>query len=144
ADACLVVLLSPPTLILLDVNIHALHDYYQLIITLFFFFQAEDGIRDATVTGVQTCALPIYERERGFRENRLRDAERHRDHDRGEGVREDVADEQTAEAGAEGARAVDELLLLDREHLGARLARNTDAPGEPDGEEDVHEAGSQR
>src|SRR5207245_4426364 len=27
--------------------------------TYFFFFQAEDGIRDATVTGVQTCALPI-------------------------------------------------------------------------------------
>src|SRR6266542_6842245 len=27
---------------------------------VFFFFQAEDGIRDATVTGVQTCALPIY------------------------------------------------------------------------------------
>src|SRR5256886_7595988 len=27
---------------------------------LFFFFQAEDGIRDLTVTGVQTCALPIY------------------------------------------------------------------------------------
>src|SRR5689334_25404982 len=26
-----------------------------------FFFQAEDGIRDGTVTGVQTCALPIYE-----------------------------------------------------------------------------------
>src|SRR5256886_6544983 len=29
---------------------------------LFFFFQAEDGIRDLTVTGVQTCALPIYNR----------------------------------------------------------------------------------
>src|SRR2546430_9671197 len=28
---------------------------------LFFFFQAEDGIRDLTVTGVQTCALPIFE-----------------------------------------------------------------------------------
>src|SRR2546430_5075822 len=28
-----------------------------------FFFQAEDGIRDLTVTGVQTCALPIFERE---------------------------------------------------------------------------------
>src|SRR2546430_10637410 len=28
----------------------------------FFFFQAEDGIRDLTVTGVQTCALPIYAR----------------------------------------------------------------------------------
>src|SRR5438309_6461923 len=27
---------------------------------LYFFFQAEDGIRDGTVTGVQTCALPIY------------------------------------------------------------------------------------
>src|SRR5258706_8397030 len=27
---------------------------------LFFFFQAEDGIRDWSVTGVQTCALPIY------------------------------------------------------------------------------------
>src|SRR5207245_6512378 len=28
---------------------------------LLFFFQAEDGIRDATVTGVQTCALPILD-----------------------------------------------------------------------------------
>src|SRR5437016_9617230 len=30
-----------------------------------FFFQAEDGIRDWSVTGVQTCALPIYVRGRG-------------------------------------------------------------------------------
>src|SRR6266542_2055841 len=30
----------------------------------FFFFQAEDGIRDSTVTGVQTCALPISRRSR--------------------------------------------------------------------------------
>src|SRR3989449_5669689 len=28
----------------------------------FFFFQAEDGIRDVAVTGVQTCALPIFPR----------------------------------------------------------------------------------
>src|SRR3989449_5598120 len=28
----------------------------------FFFFQAEDGIRDVAVTGVQTCALPIFAR----------------------------------------------------------------------------------
>src|SRR5256886_8538898 len=28
-------------------------------LAVFFFFQAEDGIRDLTVTGVQTCALPI-------------------------------------------------------------------------------------
>src|SRR6266446_5466404 len=31
------------------------------MILFFFFFQAEDGIRDYKVTGVQTCALPIYE-----------------------------------------------------------------------------------
>src|SRR5699024_11978313 len=29
------------------------------VLSLFFFFQAEDGIRDRNVTGVQTCALPI-------------------------------------------------------------------------------------
>src|SRR3989475_8490628 len=29
------------------------------VLSFFFFFQAEDGIRDLTVTGVQTCALPI-------------------------------------------------------------------------------------
>src|SRR5256886_12346804 len=32
------------------------------VTSCFFFFQAEDGIRDLTVTGVQTCALPICER----------------------------------------------------------------------------------
>src|SRR3989442_3521418 len=33
-----------------------------LVFSFFFFFQAEDGIRDADVTGVQTCALPICRR----------------------------------------------------------------------------------
>src|SRR2546429_9915997 len=33
-----------------------------LLVIFFFFFQAEDGIRDVAVTGVQTCALPILER----------------------------------------------------------------------------------
>src|SRR5256884_6177344 len=37
------------------VHFHAVH-----VMRLFFFFQAEDGIRDVAVTGVQTCALPIY------------------------------------------------------------------------------------
>src|SRR2546426_7648171 len=32
---------------------------YTLLYFVFFFFQAEDGIRDYKVTGVQTCALPI-------------------------------------------------------------------------------------
>src|SRR5205823_11380773 len=31
-----------------------------VVFFFFFFFQAEDGIRDKLVTGVQTCALPIY------------------------------------------------------------------------------------
>src|SRR5437660_5121434 len=31
-----------------------------VFLSLYFFFQAEDGIRDGHVTGVQTCALPIY------------------------------------------------------------------------------------
>src|SRR5256886_13128067 len=35
------------------------------VLWLFFFFQAEDGIRDLTVTGVQTCALPISGRSSG-------------------------------------------------------------------------------
>src|SRR5207245_7379954 len=45
-------------------------------VLFFFFFQAEDGIRDATVTGVQTCALPILLGQRG---------ERHHGHAHGDG-----------------------------------------------------------
>src|ERR1039457_7330169 len=33
-----------------------------MLVLFFFFFQAEDGIRDYKVTGVQTCALPICHR----------------------------------------------------------------------------------
>src|SRR3712207_3307768 len=41
---------------------HALGFYHYLdLYCFFFFFQAEDGIRDIGVTGVQTCALPISE-----------------------------------------------------------------------------------
>src|SRR5437867_10230717 len=39
-------------------------DYFYVsayCVFFFFFFQAEDGIRDRTVTGVQTCALPIFD-----------------------------------------------------------------------------------
>src|SRR5256886_11605476 len=38
---------------------------------LCFFFQAEDGIRDLTVTGVQTCALPICDARRAHERKRL-------------------------------------------------------------------------
>ena len=36
--------------------------YYEILVFVVFFFQAEDGIRDYDVTGVQTCALPILEK----------------------------------------------------------------------------------
>src|SRR5260370_20376790 len=35
-----------------------------VVCSFVFFFQAEDGIRDSSVTGVQTCALPISSRRR--------------------------------------------------------------------------------
>src|SRR2546430_10412800 len=38
---------------------------YCCLFLFFFFFQAEDGIRDLTVTGVQTCALPISRHHSG-------------------------------------------------------------------------------
>src|SRR5256885_3200709 len=51
------------------------HDKLYVISLIFFFFQAEDGIRDYKVTGVQTCALPICPdhqgRLAGHRERRL-------------------------------------------------------------------------
>src|SRR5204862_5948945 len=49
---------------------------------IFFFFQAEDGIRDLYVTGVQTCALPISHDNDGGRRTfrgRCRDRGRHLD-----------------------------------------------------------------
>src|SRR5437773_4961087 len=48
---------------------------YSYVIFFFFFFQAEDGIRDRDVTGVQTCALPIY-RARRVRSDAVRDRDR--------------------------------------------------------------------
>src|SRR3712207_7675332 len=47
--------------------IRAFGEYELEVDILMFFFQAEDGIRDIGVTGVQTCALPICEPPRGDR-----------------------------------------------------------------------------
>src|SRR5947209_11441205 len=49
--------LYDPCRILLVFRIFCLSSF---VFLFFFFFQAEDGIRDIGVTGVQTCALPIY------------------------------------------------------------------------------------
>src|SRR3989475_7420136 len=50
-------------MLLIRSRIFVLFDCRQAVLYIlndvFFFFQAEDGIRDLTVTGVQTCALPI-------------------------------------------------------------------------------------
>src|SRR6267378_3085772 len=64
----------------------------------FFFFQAEDGIRDLYVTGVQTCALPIC----------MLDAlDLARDRARGVAmVEEDVSDTELAELGARGVHGL--------------------------------------
>src|SRR6266496_5034716 len=53
-----------------------------LLSCFFFFFQAEDGIRDLYVTGVQTCALPIFDGRGGLEPAPQRDSERRllRDH----------------------------------------------------------------
>src|SRR5439155_9214156 len=47
-----------------------------IILTDHFFFQAEDGIRVGHVTGVQTCALPIYELAARSQPARRRDRRR--------------------------------------------------------------------
>src|SRR5207248_8437966 len=57
-----------------------------------FFFQAEDGIRDRTVTGVQTCALPICAARRGG-DGPARHPGR-RDHPRGAGTRPGRSEER--------------------------------------------------
>src|SRR5256886_8291666 len=66
-----------------------------------FFFQAEDGIRDLTVTGVQTCALPIYAGPGDSDE-----AEgNHRERDRAECLRQGAAEDRSHdEPGSEDDR----------------------------------------
>src|SRR5689334_23833196 len=60
-----------------------------------FFFQAEDGIRDGTVTGVQTCALPILVAVVAIGALAYLDERR-----RSEDALEDFGEEQASTAGA--------------------------------------------
>src|SRR5437868_5153626 len=73
---------------------------------IIFFFQAEDGIRDRNVTGVQTCALPIYDRLI-VRRIAQRSGERSDDH---------ALERNIARVTASGDRRVQ------RKHLDPRLA----------------------
>src|SRR5438874_10471775 len=55
----------------MDIKICCIKSMFELCMVLsvfFFFFQAEDGIRDLYVTGVQTCALPILAERSSFLE----------------------------------------------------------------------------
>src|SRR5258708_7610625 len=66
-----------------------MHTLDSKIMHLFFFFQAEDGIRDDLVTGVQTCALPICDRSsyQGYGGNCTPD-----DHDKLDDEKKDACD----------------------------------------------------
>src|SRR5258708_14718811 len=50
---------NPSLLLCFDALVGISHDLVACGVRCCFFFQAEDGIRDDLVTGVQTCALPI-------------------------------------------------------------------------------------
>src|SRR2546429_7110817 len=95
-----------------------------------FFFQAEDGIRDVAVTGVQTCALPILSlaaRDDGARP----DAAGAGPEDRGRSARgrdrPPAGRPHTGPAGHDGAVSA-RLELSDRPRLGRTLHRSGGAP----------------
>src|SRR2546422_9202663 len=76
----------------------------------FFFFQAEDGIRDVAVTGVQTCALPIW--RLGERVEIVRPA-----------ARRNGNDPRGGRAVGDRARLARRLLqILERDVVGMRVA----------------------
>src|SRR5256885_3611304 len=86
---------------------------------LFFFFQAEDGIRDYKVTGVQTCALPIC-RQRGERRRRDRPQQRdlvlfHRDGREPWGRERSVITRSHGDAGGDSPRARSEERRVGKE-----------------------------
>src|SRR3712207_7086524 len=77
----------------------------------FFFFQAEDGIRDIGVTGVQTCALPICRPERPDARRRRAEAAHGAGRD---AARADAGGEQAVGADAGGESARERRLAPDR------------------------------
>src|SRR5260370_10889790 len=91
------------------------------LLTLFvFFFQAEDGIRDSSVTGVQTCALPISGRSgRGIRSE-------YNGHSMPESVRVRFAPSPTGHLHVGGARTALFNWLLARHHRGVYVLRIAD------------------
>src|SRR3712207_9001726 len=96
---------------------------------LFFFFQAEDGIRDIGVTGVQTCALPICERQ-GIEELRpgYREGEDRGRDDARQGDRDEDLGEHLEPAGAVDERRLVELLRRSEERRVGKECRSRWSP----------------
>src|SRR5262249_58555323 len=115
--------------------------YGAVSVYIFFFFQAEDGIRDWSVTGVQTCALPIWRRRdggapRGGRERRgggVRGV--------GEGRSGGGRESQRAGPGRD-RRSQDCRRARGEGGRGARRPEERDVAGERAGSFGAHEAGS--
>src|SRR5207245_5632150 len=84
----------------------------ELLSYFFFFFQAEDGIRDATVTGVQTCALPI-----------LRQVDRDHGRRRRLVLEIDLDAEYDEEAGRHGGHGRRQRLRAEAEEIGRASCR---------------------
>src|ERR1022692_3085415 len=99
------------------------------MVFFFFFFQAEDGIRDYKVTGVQTCALPIYDGEADIGNDKGKQrAQGFQAGPTGEGVDRDHGED--ADQDVSGARAADHgERLVDHE----RDQQNVQYPGEIEG-----------
>src|SRR2546427_6460868 len=91
----------------------------------FFFFQAEDGIRDLTVTGVQTCALPISRLRVDLRRRHHRDGGRAQPHLRRRwGLYR--SEEHTSELQSQ-SNLVCRLLLEKKKKTSRRTSSHTDA-----------------
>src|SRR2546422_1911782 len=82
---------------------------------VFFFFQAEDGIRDVAVTGVQTCALPISSSQDGLdlHNQLLTQAQALRDQRQGVSLEEEAVNllqyQRAFEAAARVIHVIDDL-----------------------------------
>src|SRR5256886_7855879 len=96
---------------------------------MFFFFQAEDGIRDLTVTGVQTCALPILPVKRGILETIHVPLSRVLDQATAEGIYETVyADEPCVRVLHGALPSLKDVVYRNRVALGVAAVGNVRRP----------------
>src|SRR5207245_10017347 len=110
---------------------------------MYFFFHAEDGIRDATVTGVQTCALPIsHLRQRhGGEQRAVLDAPRRRPRSRGRAGAAGPLEHRAARHMRVPLRSEERRVGKEwRTRWGAERLKNRDAGGRCSGGVEVRES----